>query len=536
MARPLQGRGRVVGVFFQLLFGRVRGAESVKLREEAMIILGKGKDDKGTQLEKLVVAILKKIGYSNVVPNKVGSGGEELDVTAGYVVPLPGGETRKRLIAECKAYKKPVDIPTWLKFLGKIFTDEQKTGEKVSGCLIALSGVNGNCQGAYEDLKAQRSDITVIAGETLQRLLEDLYSLKKANEVEALTRQLTDRTIRLLDAAYYDATVYWVVGFQDEQYTLLDASGKALEKERASKLAKLIKKSEALGEYIDLEEEARARETAIEARKHVLQTLIEKDGAVPTEELTANSSLAPDIIHAAIGHLKTVGIIQQDDRQISIPNPATCGYKHLPSLYRELLFPYLDIRVLGKPYYDRHINEQFLQEVVAIQCGITLTEEQRAKTIELMRLSLSGLLHAIIPMPLIVNHRQKDKAVVVTDGINKADVDCFFQTLHECLRNDFERNELAEYFHETRKLVELDTSYTIKLKSQQELKFQDEVRVRTRLGRLDPSMTGGQKRFIVMLAINDGPEPWEWGEWAKKHTDPKPPVDNSKVDGESVPS
>jgi hypothetical protein len=84
-----------------------------------MIILGKSKDDKGTQLERLVVAILKKLGYSNIVTNKIGSGGEELDVTGGFVVPLPGGETTKRLIAECKAHKKPVDIPTWLKFFGQ---------------------------------------------------------------------------------------------------------------------------------------------------------------------------------------------------------------------------------------------------------------------------------------------------------------------------------------------------------------------------------------------------------------------------------
>ena len=72
-----------------------------------------------------------------------------------------------------------VDIPTWLKFLGKIFTEEQKTGEQVSGCLIALSGVNGNCRGAYDDLKRNRSDIRIIAGDTLIPLLEQLYSLEK---------------------------------------------------------------------------------------------------------------------------------------------------------------------------------------------------------------------------------------------------------------------------------------------------------------------------------------------------------------------
>jgi hypothetical protein len=496
-----------------------------------MIILGKSKDDKGTQLEKLVVAILKKLGYSNVVTNKIGSGGEELDVTGGYVVPLPGGETTKRLIAECKAYKKPVDIPTWLKFLGKIFTDEQKTGEKVSGCLIALSGVNGNCQGHYDDLKTHRTDLTIIAGETLFRQLEQLYSLKKANEVEALTRQLTERTIRLLDVAYYDTTVYWVVGFQEEKYALLDSSGKTLERDKATKLAKLIKKSEALGQYIDLEEEAKARETAIEARKHILYTLFDKNGSAPIEEVTVHSGLAPEIVLAGIEYLKTRGIVQQDNASVSIPDPDPTGYSHVPVLYRELLFPCFDIRVLGKPYYDRHINDRLLDEVVAIQCGITLTDEQRKKAIELMRLSPGALLHCVMPLAMIVNHRQKDKNQVITPEINKADVDYFFQTLHQCLRHDFGHGQLAEYFHETRSLVELDTSYTVKLKSQEELKFQDEVRVRTRLGQLAPEMVQGQKRFVVMLAINDGPEPWDWDEWVKKRTEQNATTRQAQPDG-----
>ena len=107
----------------------------------------------------------------------------------------------------------------------------------------------------------------------------------------------------------------------------------------------------------------------------------------------------------------------------------------------------------------------------------------------------------------------------------------FFQTLHQCLRHDFGHGQLAEYFHETRSLVELDTSYTIKLKSQRELKFQDEVRVRTRLGQLAPEMVQGQKRFVVMLAINDGPEPWEWDEWVKKRTEQKATAQQPQTDG-----
>lgn len=159
-----------------------------------MLILGKNRDDKGTQLEKLVSAILTKKGYVNVVTNKIGSGGEELDVTAEYPVPLIGATSSKRLIAECKAHKNAVDVPTWLKFLGKIFTDEVKTGQKVTGCLIALSGINGNCQGAYDDVKLKRDDITVLVGDALQVILGELYQLAQASQIEKTARALTDRS------------------------------------------------------------------------------------------------------------------------------------------------------------------------------------------------------------------------------------------------------------------------------------------------------------------------------------------------------
>jgi len=303
-----------------------------------MIILGKSKDDKGTQLEKLVEAILKKLGYVNVVTNKVGSGGQELDVTGEYVVPIPGADrTTKRLIAECKAYKKVVDIPTWLKFLGRIFTDEMKTGEKVSGCLIALSGINGNCQGAYDDLKSIRKDITVIAGENLQRHLEDLFSMKKAADIERLVRQLADRTIRVLDVAYYDMTVYWVIGFQDETFALLDAIGRPLPRETVDKLVKLLKKSEALGQYIDIEAEAGAKKVAIAARKCVLSSIIDGNGVTSMEAMLSSWGFAPDALNAAIGQLKTQALIQQDQEKISVRDPSMCGYGHIPAFFRELL-------------------------------------------------------------------------------------------------------------------------------------------------------------------------------------------------------
>lgn len=47
-----------------------------------LVILGKNKDDKGTQLEQLAIKILRSQGYVDIIPNMQVSGASELDVTA----------------------------------------------------------------------------------------------------------------------------------------------------------------------------------------------------------------------------------------------------------------------------------------------------------------------------------------------------------------------------------------------------------------------------------------------------------------------
>jgi hypothetical protein len=119
----------------------------------------------------------------------------------------------------------------------------------------------------------------------------------------------------------------------------------------------------------------------------------------------------------------------------------------------------------------------------------------------------------------------------MTDFNNKADVDYFFQMLHECLNRDFRTDLFLEYFHETRKMVELDTSHQVKLKSNAALAFQAEVRVRTRLGELDAQFTPGRRQFVVMQAMNDSPEPWDEEAWRRKVNEQQAATDGERVEG-----
>src|SRR3954452_9924769 len=98
-----------------------------------MIILGKTNKDKGQQLERLTCLLLDALGYESIIANMRGAGGQEVDATADYVVPAPGGPLKHRLICECKAHRAPIVIPDWLKFLGKVYTVEAERHEQVWG-------------------------------------------------------------------------------------------------------------------------------------------------------------------------------------------------------------------------------------------------------------------------------------------------------------------------------------------------------------------------------------------------------------------
>ena len=90
-----------------------------------LYILASENKTKGVQLEKLTQKILEHYGYDYVNTNVVGAGGDEIDVTAKFVSPLPGGESVFRVICECKALERPITIDDWDKFLGKIFKNDK---------------------------------------------------------------------------------------------------------------------------------------------------------------------------------------------------------------------------------------------------------------------------------------------------------------------------------------------------------------------------------------------------------------------------
>jgi Restriction endonuclease len=161
-----------------------------------MIVLGKTSDDKGTQLEHLTRKILENLGCRNIIVNLVSAGGQEIDVSADYPMPGIGSVQNRRLICECKAYAKPMNIPDWLKFLGKVYSEEAKLNSEVTGYFIALSGVNGNVSGHYDQLKIARPNISLVKGDNLLDELRKIYKLCDVEKVNEILERFTEVVLK----------------------------------------------------------------------------------------------------------------------------------------------------------------------------------------------------------------------------------------------------------------------------------------------------------------------------------------------------
>ncbi|MGV2964866.1 restriction endonuclease [Paenibacillus sp. AGC30] len=252
-----------------------------------MIILGQSSDDKGTQLEELTKRILLSKGYNNVVTNHIGPGGAEIDVSADFSRPGIVGNHTNRLICECKAYKSVIDTTSWMKFLGKVFMEEARAKGEVLGCFIALSGVNGNVSGSYDELLKHRQNVALITGENLLETAKELYNVADIENVTRIINNFTDRAIRMIDICYYRNSIYFVIAFNNDEYTLLDSSGEVLKTSDAHILS-MVEESLSAGSYVNIEEEQKAKRRSMFIQKAILTELMLENGEVNKRQINKN--------------------------------------------------------------------------------------------------------------------------------------------------------------------------------------------------------------------------------------------------------
>ena len=470
-----------------------------------MIIFGKNSDDKGTQLEALTKILLDKLGYTNIATNEISAGGEEIDVTGEYYIPSVGERKVCKLICECKAYKNATNMDQWLKFLGKVFVEEARRNQEIYGVFIALSNVNGYVKGNYEDIKLHRQNITIVTGEGLIELLAKLYPILNARDIYDNVKKYTDRYIIGSEICYYESKVYYLVNFEHGEFSLLDFKGVPIKAEELDVLREALIRVIDIDKYIDLQREDENTKRRHYIQKKIISGFVIDDGKLQLNKLINEDEMVTieDLRREGQEVCERVGLILDENDVLILNSPqGGTAIEVIVKIYRELLNGGILVEALGSNFYDNYIDHNLVAEICKMQEGLELDDEETNRTIELLRLTPSGLLSFLYPDNMIVTHR---KQLGGTD-FNDEDKRYFFNTLYTCLKRDYHNIQLHKYFYEVRDIREIETNQEVIVKTSKKPILNVQIPERFGIGRLTEEY-GGQ--LVALLALKDSPQPWE---------------------------
>ncbi len=478
-----------------------------------MLILGKDTDDTGAQLERLTLKILQSLGYRNIQTNVIGPGGQEIDVSANYPIALPTTSELRRTICECKAYQSPVGITDWLKFLGKIFSEQVRLGREVQGVFIALNSVNGNVAGAYDELKAHGNTVSLISGEELSTLLTQIYEIPQIQVIVKNFSTLTSKRYLSLELAYYNERLYWIFGLEANTFAILDVTGGLLSQDEQKNISVLALAKRSGDSCVDLSEEVEAKKRGTLVRKFIIGSAIARGGECQLADLLPNSfgyleaELRAEI--TAIGNLGLNITVTAS----SVEMPSKSHNDFYKSLFRILhlltdgtLKREVFDMVFGSKYVDECISKEMLVAISEIQHGLKFTDAVVDRALMLLKLSPSALLYASAPDPMIVTHRTHQPAV--GGNMDEHDERTFFRSLTDNFLRDFNTHNLKSYFFHKRGVRESDVTRTLKVKNKEMVIVEVQTRDRKIIAEASAELGGG---IIMAQGIDSAPEPWEWG-------------------------
>jgi hypothetical protein len=478
-----------------------------------VIILADNPDNKGTQLEKLTAAILKNLSYGNITVNEIGSGGNEIDVTAEFIQPGITAPVKRLMICECKAHKAPISTSDWMKFLGKVFTNELG-GKSVDGCFIALNGANGNVKGQYRALREKRDTIHLISGDELFNVFIELFGLLKPDDILNIVGKLTQRNVLNNTVCYYEDTLYWLITFTDNHYTLLSATGKILSGQDSLALQALVSKNvDSLG-FIDLQEENEVRARVLFTEKYIMSMFLLKGKKMTDLEILeqCNGKHGRYPVNTFEKTDIDTALFKLIEKEVVVPTGKSYqlkvfakkyNAKNVIDLYYHLLNEMIILIPLGSPFYCKYINEDLLNAVAEIQGKLPIPENRKADWIKILQWSPSALGYAINPDPFLLEHRDK---FPLGELLDSNDIAYFNQKLSMMFAKDFSTQALFDYFHNVCGIVELETEQIMRIKSNKMMTAQIDFKERLRLGNF---VHEENQQIIAVRILPDVKEPWE---------------------------
>jgi hypothetical protein len=364
-------------------------------------------------------------------------------------------------------------------------------------------------------LRDRDANIELISGDDLLALVRGVHPHLERKAVLEVARQATERVVTGSDVAYYDGRVYWLLLFEHETYTLLQADGKPLTADEEAVLRPMIEASQALTAYVNLQEEAQAKERARAAETGVVARLMLAGGKAAPATITQHEQQdASADLGAAAERLLASGVIsKQEDGELCLPDS---DYPKVVTAFRALFTGPCPIPPLGCPWYDDHINPCLLKEIQVIQGGLALDDDIIDTVLQALRHSPSALGYALHPIAVIVNGREQLGEAVVPPGVTEIHQDYFLKVLFDSLQADFTRPELSNFYYVTRGVRELELKGSRILKSQTGVCLQHDYRQRYTHGFIEGM---GDRAFLVM-APNHAPETWASPSPAPASTEP----------------
>ena len=421
-----------------------------------VFVYGKTSDDKGHQLEALVAAILKNLGYSKITLNERGAGGHEVDVTATKKEPI-GEDTT--LICECKAHKSLVEMTDWLKFVGKIYLAHRKDS-RAQGLMVALSGVNGSVMGNYKEIKEDKF-ITLITNEDIHEYITQLHPLLPEKEVVRYISQYTRKDVVGANIIYYDSLFYWQICFPNGEYTILKDDLSSIEDAKLAPFCEMIESQTDSRLFVNIKEEQEAIQRCSFIRSLILSYTLDQERTLKEITDWINSvrvgfNVSRTEVEDGIAAIPF--LCKTDDDKVSVICESGIN---VIDFYRFILKDTVTTKVMATAFYKEHINRSLLDEVRKLQNNIRIPEENVEECLFLLKHSPSALRYSIYEDQALTRYRNPDKAIF--PNLEKAHTEWFLDNIMSGFITDYSNSSLSEYYLDTEKIASIELHTDLKI-------------------------------------------------------------------------
>ena len=433
--------------------------------------------------------------------------GSELDVTGVYEMPSLSTPVKHKAICECKATKDHVDITQWLKFLGKLLHYEKTENDQYTGCFIALSGVNGYVQDNFNSLKYEK--VQLLTGDHLTNVVVDFYKAIDRSKVAAILGATTNRIPRDTELTLYKDDLFWTVKLSDTEFTVVGGDGKLWTAEKPT-VIELLEKELAGSKFVDLNDENRL----IQRRKDVASVLLaiaisSKGEKADVKEFPSIKDFTLEELKEAAKSLHEQGHIEywEYNDKVRLPIQKRNNLPIIPlEVWRIIHAGKTQLYALDSMFADELLNDEFLNDVSTLHGDLPIPAERREKWKTILRLCPEAVEFLVNPIPGIVQHRSAKAAPEHQDAIDLLDLTMIEREMIRRLIYDYRKPDHGWFFKRKHRILEMETSLTLKVKTDSGVLLENTTNERHMLAELDSSLGGG---YHPILLRPDTPQPWD---------------------------